>query len=361
MPHLSGSASTGKGSNVFLDDLRVRVRAYLRDDKVEFAAKRLHRAKAALLGCILCASYFVMLFAGSSFTLLTSAVSVGFALAGLAFNVQHDGGHGAFSGKASCNSAASRVLDLLGMSSYLWRWKHNLLHHENPNIDRIDGDVDAAPFLRLHPSQEWHWWHQYQHYYCWVLYSFVTVRWVFVSDLLEMWRGKIGEYSYPPMSRSERSAFWVSKMQFAVWAVLIPSVVHGPAAGLAFFLVFEMTGGFLAGLCFQLAHAVEEAEHFDAYTAQQLPWAERQLAATVDFQAGAVVSWYLGGLNHQTVHHLFPGVRHTHYPRIAGMLERAAESHGLSYRRNPSLCHQVRSHYRLMKHLGSTGRPVENG
>ena len=105
---------------------------------------------------------------------------------------------------------------------------------------------------------------------------------------------------------------------------------------------------------FQLAHAVEgAAPHHEAVAGDGASWAERQLAATVDFDTQPrFLGGYLGGLNHQSVHHLFPAVSHQHYPWMAKVLAETARSHGVRYRRNPSLMAQLRSHYRLLKRLG---------
>ena len=47
------------------------------------------------------------------------------------------------------------------------------------------------------------------------------------------------------------------------------------------------------------------------------PWAEMQVATTVDF---ATDSWFwsmiTGTVNHKVTHHLFPGILQTYYPHI---------------------------------------------
>lgn len=342
-------------------EFRREARQRLADPCLESAAAKAHFSKAAIVVGAFVVSYAAMLFASAGAAVVTAGILTGVAAAGLAFNVQHDGGHGAFADNKPLNAAAAGVLGFLGMSSYLWRWKHNLLHHDNPNVQGVDDDVDATPFLRLHPSQPWHPWQRYQHLYCWFLYSLTTLRWVFVSDFVEVRRGRIGQYQFPQMSPAARRVFWLSKGQFLVWALLVPVAVHGWMLGFGFFMAFEMTGGLIAGLCFQLAHAVVEADHFDSEDVSRIPWAELQLRSTVDFCTGPVVGWYLGGLNYQAIHHLLPGVRHTHYASLAPVLLAAAERHGSPYRRNPSLRHQLYSHFRLMRRLGGAASVLRIG
>src|ERR1700737_460281 len=63
-----------------------------------------------------------------------ACVSLGLAAAGVGFSIQHGGSHGGYSKRRGVNAAMALGLDLLGGSSYIWHWKHNIIHHTNPNI-----------------------------------------------------------------------------------------------------------------------------------------------------------------------------------------------------------------------------------
>jgi linoleoyl-CoA desaturase len=65
------------------------------------------------------------------------------------------------------------------------------------------------------------------------------------------------------------------------------------------------------------------------------------------------LTWYVGGLNYQVEHHLFPKVCSAHYPAISPIVERVALRHGIPYYEQPTLFAAVRSHYRRLKELGS--------
>ena len=77
------------------------------------------------------------------------AVSLGLALAGIGFNIPHDANHGAYSPHRRLNRVMRWSLDLLGASSYVWRTKHNVVHHTYTNISGADSDIDSMPFARL--------------------------------------------------------------------------------------------------------------------------------------------------------------------------------------------------------------------
>ena len=60
--------------------------------------------------------------------------------------------------------------------------------------------------------------------------------------------------------------------------------------------------------------------------------AEFQCATTKDF---ATDSWFwtvfTGVLNHQTVHHLFPGIIQSHYPKIRPIIAETCKEFGVRY------------------------------
>ena len=96
---------------------------------------------------------------------------LGGVTAAIGFNVMHDGGHGSFSNNKTLNRVAAMSLNLLGGNSFMWNVKHNVIHHAYTNVDGIDDDIDAKPFLRLCESQKYYKIHRYQHLYFWQLFS----------------------------------------------------------------------------------------------------------------------------------------------------------------------------------------------
>jgi linoleoyl-CoA desaturase len=69
--------------------------------------------------------------------------------AAIGFNVMHDGGHGSFSKSKLLNKCAAFSVNFLGASSIMWNMKHNIIHHTYTNIDGVDDDIEARPYLRM--------------------------------------------------------------------------------------------------------------------------------------------------------------------------------------------------------------------
>ena len=75
---------------------------------------------------------------------------------------------------------------------------------------------------------------------------------------------------------------------------------------------------------------------------------------TVDFARDSKwISWYIGGLNFQVEHHLFPKICHIHYPEIAKIVKQTAQECGIPYLENETFGQALRSHIITLKRLGN--------
>ena len=63
-------------------------------------------------------------------------------MAAIGFNIEHDGSHQAYSNHAWINRLMAMSMDLIGASSYVWHWKHVVVHHTYVNITGHDADID---------------------------------------------------------------------------------------------------------------------------------------------------------------------------------------------------------------------------
>src|SRR5690606_13338053 len=93
--------------------------------------------------------------------------------------------------------------------------------------------------------------------------------------------------------------------------------------------------GFILAIIFQPAHVIDGTEFPlpDENHALENNWAIHQLHTTTNFgNKSRWFSWYVGGLNFQIEHHLFPNVCHVHYRKIAGIVRETAKEFGLPYK-----------------------------
>ncbi len=302
-------------------------------------------------------SYCGLVFWATSWPVaLLCIVSLGVAMAGVGFNIQHDGGHGAYSKYSWINKIMAFNLDLLGGSSYIWKRTHNIIHHSYTNVTGLDGDIELGFMGRLSPHQPRYSFHRFQHIYLWVLYGFITIKWQFRDDFQTLILGRVGNARVPRPRGWDLVSFFAGKAVFLTLAIGIPLFFFPWYQVILGFLAVSFVQGLLLSIVFQLAHSVEPADFplpDEDTRKMENSWAAHQVETTVDFARGSrIASWYTGGLNFQIEHHLFPNICHIHYPEMSKIVEQTALEHGVHYNAHPSVWAAIRSHYRWLRLMG---------
>lgn len=356
--HAEGGSRLGFAPDAgFQRELRRRVQARIRELGIrEHDVPRMYLKTAAVLGAF-ALSYLALVFlARTWWQALPLALLLGFATAEIGFNIQHDGGHRAYSRHAWVNKLMAMTLDLVGGSSYVWRWKHAVFHHMYVNVDGHDTDIELGIFGRLSPEQPRHAIYRWQQWYLWPLYGVMTMKWHFYDDYRDVILGKMGVNHFPRPRGWELVIFIGGKLTFLTLAFVIPLLFHPFWVVALFYVVSIAVTGVVLAVVFQLAHAVEEASFLQpeaGTTRMQAAWAVHQVGATVNFaQDDRLVSWLVGGLNFQIEHHLFPCMSHVNYPAIAGVVEETCREFGVPYASNRSFTAAVASHFRWLKRMG---------
>ena len=291
---------------------------------------------------------------------------MGVAMAGIGFSVCHDALHGAYVRSRRANRILGYIFDGLGANSYMWQITHNRLHHVYTNVHGYDDDVDVSPLVRLSPHAAHRPMHKFQHIYAFLLYSLSTLFWVFAKDYGYFFRKQLGPYRN---MRHPAAAWWslvAGKLAYYVVMIVVPLMVLDVTL-LQFiigFVTMHLVGGTILGVIFQLAHVVEPTRHLSSSQATSIrsSWMEHQMRATNDFaRDNKILSWYLGGINYQVEHHLFPKVCHVHYREISPLIQSVAARYGIPYNSYPTLWEALRSHYQTLKRFGDPAHPATCG
>src|ERR1043166_420918 len=132
-------------SDGFHHELRQRVDRYFSNTgRTPRDCPQMYLKTVIVLGW-LGASYVSLVFlAGSWWLALPLALSLGLSMAAVGFNIQHDGGHQAYSNRRWVNASMAASLDLLGGSSYVWARKHNSIPNSYANITAHDDDINIG-------------------------------------------------------------------------------------------------------------------------------------------------------------------------------------------------------------------------
>jgi linoleoyl-CoA desaturase len=341
---------------VFFSAVKKSVDDYFQTHKLKKTGNWSLYAKALVLIPLACGIYLYFLFGSySAFAGMALCLVMGLTLVSIAFNVMHDACHGSYSQKKWVNELLGLTMNALGSNAYIWKIKHNVVHHTYTNVDGIDDDIIKSPLLRLCPTQRWAPAHRFQFIYMFAVYSFSTILWVFVTDMMKYFSKKI-VVTEMKISLREHIIFWGSKVLYAVFYILLPVMLVGWQSWLTGYLLVNCTMGLTLALVFQLAHVVEKTAFEQAGEQAKtidVEWAAHEVKTTANFAPGnAVISWFAGGLNYQIEHHLFPRVSHVHYPALSEIVREQCKQFGLPYHSYPTMTGAVASHIRLMKRLG---------
>jgi linoleoyl-CoA desaturase len=364
IPPLPLARAKGRGAspkfgrnNVFQSELRRRV-----DDYFQRTGRRRRDVPTMYVKTVILLTSFVALyiglvfFAGTFWLALPLAILLGLTVAEIGFNIQHDGGHQAYSEHAWVNKIMAFTLDMVGGSSYLWHYKHGVYHHTYVNIAHEDTDIELGALARMTPHQRRYWFHRWQHLYIWPLYGLFVIKWHLLDDFKDVIRSKIGDHPVPRPKGWDLVTFIAGKAIFLSLAFAIPLLIHPLSTVLLFYAVAAITLGITLSVVFQLAHAVGGAD----FPLPQLEsgdmenaWAVHQVETTVDFaRRSKAAAWLLGGLNFQIEHHLLPRICHVNFPALSPIVEATCHEFGVRYGEHPSFLAGVVSHYRWLRRMG---------
>lgn len=337
--------------------LRQRVDSYFQfTGRAERDCPQMYLKTACILGWT-AASYLALVFLAETWwQALPLAISLGLSMAAVGFNIQHDGSHHAYSAHRWVNRLMAMSLDLLGGSSYVWARKHNVVHHSFANITGHDDDINIGYFGRLSPHQQRLRMHRLQHFYLWILYGFLPIKWQLYDDFRDVITGRIGGQPFARPCGRDLVIFIAGKLLFLSLAFVIPLRLHPIIDVLVLYVAASFAQGVLLSVVFQLAHCAEEA-------AFPLPrpdtgrmesaWAVHQVESTVDFARNSrLLSWIIGGLNFQIEHHLFPRICHLHYRALSHLVEQTCREFGVKYAAHETLAAALTSHFRWLRRMG---------
>jgi linoleoyl-CoA desaturase len=348
--------SFNNNQRTFYPSLKRSVEQYFASNNLKKTGNWKLYSKAMILFPLAIGIYIFFL-AGSYSALggILLSVLMGLTLVSIAFNVMHDACHGSYSSRKWVNELLSLTMNALGSNAYIWKIKHNVVHHTYTNIDGLDDDIAKSPVLRHCPSQKWMPIHRFQHVYMFLLYGLSTILWLFLTDMIKYFSKKI-VVTEMKMSVKEHIIFWSSKLLYIFFYGVLPILFVGWQNWIIGFLLIHITMGITLSIVFQLAHVVEKTAFEEAGEEAKVldtEWAVHELRTTANFAPdNKLISWFVGGLNYQVEHHLFPRISHVHYPAISQIVKKECAKFNIPYHYYPTMLEAVLSHIRVMKKLG---------
>jgi len=337
--------------------LSVRVNDYFKRRGISKKANRLMRVKIIFCLSLFFSSYvFILSGFFSSWTLFAMVILFGISGALVGFNIGHDAVHNALFKSAKLNRIFGYSFELIGMSSYAWYLKHNMVHHTNPNVCNADFDIEASPLLRLSPADKLLPYHRWQHWYAPLPYMLFSLSRIFFDDfyvVLAEDRTTIDNRIHP---QKEKILLFVFKSAYIFMMLMLPMLLL-PLSWwqvIVGFLLMHFILSIILAFILVPAHLFESTCYHYRNSAGKLEndWAEHQMQSTIDYAAGShLCNFLFGGFNINVAHHLFPHICHVHLIDVSKIVRQTAEECGVTYH-HTTLWGAMVSHFRALKRLG---------
>ncbi|MGB0166544.1 MAG: fatty acid desaturase family protein [Luteibaculum sp.] len=346
----------------FVKTLTTRVNSYFKENKLQKTGGWRSVTKAIIVITTYMLLYFAIVAGGFEHVGLLFALwcLLGANAAIMGTAVMHDALHGTLSSNKRLNNILGFSAPFLGISAEMWKFQHNVLHHNYTNIQDLDTDIDTGSIFRFSPHQERKWYHRFQPFYANFLYGLMTLAWVIWKDF-----SSLSDYKKRGMFKNEKEVkreLWGNiayKLAYFGIFLVIPIITLSVPFWLTIlmFCAMHFVCGHYLAIVFQTAHVMPEAkfEKIDENASQE-NWFVHQILTTANFAPkNKMLSWILGGLNYQIEHHLFPNISHIHYPKLSKIVKQTTQEFNLPYYSHNTFFKAIVEHFR---HLNVLGKPV---
>ena len=280
---------------------------------------------AKLIGAVVLLAVWMAAFVwiGDSWWQLASAAVLGVAMTQIAF-LGHDAAHRQMFKSGRWNDWISMIIAnlLVGISYGWWQSKHTR-HHANPNKEGADPDialraVAMTPAMATrHRSRLLRWLVAHQGWYFFPLLVLEGVS-LHTDGLKRV------------LSRDKVERRWVEiaflTVRLGGLTALVLAVLP-PGKAVAFLAVQLAVFGLYMGSSFAPNHIGMPL----VSPKLKLDFLRRQVLMSRNITGGRLISLFMGGLNYQVEHHLFPSMARPHLRKIQSLVATYCADEGVTY------------------------------
>lgn len=243
--------------------------------------------------------------------------------------IQHEGGHNSLTGSIFWDKQIQAFFIGFGLSSSASMWNNmHQKHHATPQKVAHDLDIDTTPLVaffndalvkRKSKAPYSVWWLKFQALTFVPLTSGVVVMlfWLFYLHPRQVIRKK----------KPIEGLWMVTSHIVITYLIAEMTGMSTGSAYAAFWYTRWIAGMYLFGN-FSLSHTHCDIVDKD----EQRNWVEYAVHHTVDIEPGTMwVDWWMGYLNCQVIHHLFPSMPQTNQPEVSKLFETFCAKWNLRY------------------------------
>jgi linoleoyl-CoA desaturase len=268
-------------------------------------------------------------------------------------NIIHESCHGNLFRSKAWNRAFYHFFDIMGMNSYIWKKRHNILHHNFPNTEGWDSDIEQSSIIKIYPQGQPSPAQRHQYRFFFLLYPLYLANWVIVRDFKDYLNKHQIVRKVAEIPAREWFKLILFKVFFITYTVIIPWKLFGFTLGQSVIALLIMLGfASVFALAVLLTPHVNTGNQFPLLDAQNMSantWFMHQLVTTNDISSENVITRYLmGNFNYHIAHHLFPHISCVYAPEVTAVIREFAREHQLPYRSYPFWA-ALSKHYQLIK------------
>ncbi|BAL86057.1 putative fatty acid desaturase [Actinoplanes missouriensis 431] len=301
-----------------------------------------YAVRISVVAAMFVAAWAVVPLLGSSWWQLAVAALLGVVFAQVAL-LAHDVAHRQVFRTRRTSELVGRTVANAGIGmSYGWWVEKHTRHHNNPNHDELDPDVQPELLIWATESAVGRrglkgFINRHQAGLFFPLLTLLSID-LRISSIKALRR--------PGMKHRGLEAGLMALHLVAYAAVLL--VVLSPAQALAFFVVHHAVFGVYLGMTFAPNHKGMPHPTGDE------DYLRKQVLTARNVTGGWLTDTALGGLNHQIEHHLFPGMPAPNLRKARPIVKAYCAQMGIAYEET-SL---VESYRQALRHLHDVGAPL---
>eukprot|EP00759_Apiculatamorpha_spiralis_P053551 PhF_6_TR6245/c0_g1_i1/m.9441 len=258
----------------------------------------------------------------------TWAWPVGIFILGIASGrcgwLMHEAGHYSLTTNIKIDRYLQEMIYGLGcgMSGGWWRSQHNR-HHAVPQKLQHDVDLDTLPLVSFnraiskvvkHPIGK-AWIRHQAKLFAPVTCLLVCLGWQFFLHL-----------RFVNRTKNTREAFWLG-LRMAMICTFLHYTASTFSSAVGCFLLYDWVGATYIFCNFALSHTHLPVSKPDEF----LHWVEYSSNHTTNLAPHWFTNWWMGYLNFQIEHHLFPAMPQYRFPRLSPRIQKFFKDHGLKY------------------------------
>ncbi|RNL77915.1 fatty acid desaturase [Sinomicrobium pectinilyticum] len=267
--------------------------------------------------------------------------------------VIHEVAHDNVFRKKNWNRLFLYFFDILGANSYIWKKRHQIMHHNYPNLKGWDTDIEQSDLFKIYPDKHHTKFHRVQHHLMFLLYPLYLFNWLLVRDFKDFFSEERIIRKTVKIPRMEFAKLFFFKFLYTFYMFFVPWYFYSIPfmAVFAGFLLLTFTASVFALAVLLPPHANLENEFPEIGANLEVPstWIEHQLRTTSDISThNWFIDFFMGNFNYHVAHHLFPNLNYIYMKEATEEIAGYAQEHHLQYKQF-TFAHALKNHYRLVR------------